>query len=91
MGHENCRYNFQSRIVVLDEAMQLEISVLVAHENHFMAFSRPFHGIFTNLWLKVIRGVFLNEIFINLQEQDIARITADPKLVKLWSWICRIL
>ena len=28
---------------------------------------------------------------INLQEEDITRITADPKLVKLWSWICRIL
>lgn len=28
--------------------------------------------------------------FLNLQVQDIAEITGDPKLIKLWKWISRI-
>ena len=40
---------------------------------------------------KLTISVFLFAIFFfNLQVQDIARITGNYKLVKLWSWISRI-
>ncbi|XP_078376457.1 GATOR2 complex protein MIOS-B-like isoform X2 [Oculina patagonica] len=40
--------------------------------------------------LKMKRRAFAGYGIDHQQVQDIARITSDPKLVKLWSWICRV-
>lgn len=40
--------------------------------------------------LKIKRRAFAGYGINFHQVQDIARITGDPKLVKLWSWICRV-